>query len=144
MPILIKLKQYKNRTKSSFGKYYASTVRGEEVHTPELAERICRNTTFKPSEVSGILQELVEEMTLSLQDGQTVVLDGFGRFRLMAESDGVENPKSFNLQKHIRKVVCKFLPEGRRTHATGNPADNSLKRTFSESTKVAWFPGAKP
>ena len=144
MPICIRLKQYKNQTKSSYGKYYAETVRGDEVHTKELAERVCKNTTFRPGEVKGLIEELVEEMTHSLQDGQTVVLDGFGRFRLVAESDGVTDPKKFNIARHIRRVVCKFLPEGKRDHRVTDPSVVKIARAFATDAKVEWAPDAKP
>jgi len=144
MSIQIRLKKYKNSTKSSYGKYYAETVRGEEIHTPQLAQRICDNTTFRPGEVKGLIEELVCEMTHALHDGQTVVLDGFGRFRLMAESVGVEQPEEFNLAKHIRRIVCKFLPEGRRDRSIPNPTVMRLARRFADKADVIWAPGAKP
>lgn len=133
MSIFVKLKKYKNSSKSSFDKYYAQTVPAGEIHTDDLAETMCANTTFKPGEVKGLIEELVDEMKIGLQDGHVIVLDGFGRFQLVVQSEGVDDPKKFNLKQHIRKVACKFLPAGKRDKLT-----NKITRNFCDGVKVEW------
>lgn len=135
MAIEIKLKQYKNRTKSSFGKWYAQTVSLGVVGTDELAVRICRNSTFTEGDVVGVLHQLCREMRQALQEGKTVRLAGLGRFRMVAESEGVENPDDFNLQKHIKNVRMKFLEESTRDCITWK----TTKRMTSH-TKVSRLP----
>lgn len=134
MSILIKLERSNNKTKSSFGKWYAKTVSVREIHTPEIAEIICRNTTYKEGEIKGLIAELVDEMKHQMQEGKTVVLDGFGRFRLVAESEGVSDPDSFSIKRHIRRVVCKFLPSGVRDMS------GKILRNFADGVSVEMVP----
>ena len=89
MSLFVRLKKYKNKTKSSYGKLYTETVYTGEVHTREIAKAVSENTTFRPGEVKGLIDEIVAEMKRQLQDSQIVVLDGLGRFRLVVESEGV-------------------------------------------------------
>jgi predicted histone-like DNA-binding protein len=142
MALKIRLKQYKNASKSSFGKYYAETVLLGEVHTADIARQVSENTTFRPGEVKGIIDEVVAVMTREMQDGNAVVIDVLGRFRLMVESEGVEKAKDFNIGQHIRRIVCKFLPAA---HRIGD--DREVKSTgrreqlFSEGADVEWYKG---
>lgn len=142
MAVFIKLSQSKNATKSSFGKWYAQTVHTGEVHTEELARRISENTTFRPGEVKGIIDELVTVMTREMQDGHAVVIDGLGRFRLMVESEGVEKASDFNIARHVRRIVCKFLPA---THRKGDDGERKAtgrkEQLFSEGADVEWYKG---
>jgi len=142
MAVFIKLKQYKNQTKSSYGKWYADTVYAGEVHTDDIAKKICENTTFRPGEVKGIIDELVSEMKQQLQNSKIVVLDGFGRFRLAVESKGVENEKDFNLQHSIKGVKCKFLPSSHRENPKGGDKRSGLsKHDLSVGTEIKWWVG---
>ena len=145
MAVFIKLSQSKNATKSSFGKWYAQTVHTGEVHTDELARRISENTTFRPGEVKGIIDELVSEMRLALGKSQVVVVDGLGRFRLAVRSEGVANPADFRLKGSIRRVECRFLPAGHHDGGeTGNRQTSRVVRTLCEGADVDWFVGCRP
>lgn len=142
MSLLVKLKKYENHTKSSYGKWYTDTVYTGEIHTTEIAEIISKNTTFRPGEVKGLIDELVSEMKNQLQDSKVVVLDGFGRFRLVVESEGVAEKEDFNLRHHLKRIVCKFLPAG--THDAGNNGNKKngpIKRNFANGAKVEWWVG---
>ena len=72
-------------------------------------------------------------MTHELKMGKTVVLDGFGRFRLVAESQGVSSPKEFNIKKHIKGVRCNFLPARERDSQT-----RKLSSPLSKDTEIRW------
>lgn len=140
MALKIRLKQYKNSSKSSYGKYYAETVLLGEVHTADIARQVSDNTTFRPGEVKGIIDEVVTVMTKQLQDGNAVVLDGLGRFRLMVESEGVEKPEDFNLGRHLKRIVCKFLPASRRIGGDGTAnAKGRKEQLFCEGADVEWY-----
>lgn len=142
MALKIRLKQYKNSSKSSFGKYYAETVQLGEVHTADLARQVSQNTTFRPGEVKGIIDELVTVMTREMQDGHAVVIDGLGRFRLMVESEGVEKASDFNIARHVRRIVCKFLPAAHRKGDDGErKATGRKEQLFSEGADVEWYKG---
>jgi len=140
MAVFIKLKQYKNKTKSSYGKWYADTVHTGEVHTDDIARKISENTTFRPGEVKGIIDELVDEMKLQLQESKVVVIDGLGRFRLTVESDGVDKKKDFDLQRNVKSVVCKFLPSGHRLSLNGGDKRlNPKQHDLSAGADVKWW-----
>jgi hypothetical protein len=85
-----------------------------------------------------VVTELQELLKNKLADGQTVVLPGIGRFSLRVKSIGVEDPKDFNLGRHITRVVCGFLPAGRRMQ------DGRILYDFCEGVKAVWQKGFKP
>ena len=141
MSLFVRLKKYKNKTKSSYGKLYAETVYTGEVHTRDIAKAVSENTTFRPGEVRGLIDEIVIEMKRQLQNSNIVVIDGLGRFRLMVESEGVEKKEDFNIQTSIKRIVCKYLPAGKRdAEETGNKQNGRIKRNFSDGVKVKWWP----
>ena len=141
MSLFVRLKKYKNKTKSSYGKLYAETVYTGEVHTSDIAKAVSENTTFRPGEVKGLIDEIVTEMKRQLQDSNIVVIDGLGRFRLMVESEGVEKKEDFNVQTSIKRIVCKYLPAGKRdAEETGNKQNGRIKRNFSDGAKVKLWP----
>ena len=129
MALTIRLLQHK--AKDFNGKWYGRVVKTGEVHTKELAETISKNTTLTRADVEATVLALVEEMKYRLQSGDTVVLDGFGRFHLTVQSDMVEHPEDFNLKKHIRRILCKFTPA-----ATRNQLDRHLERNFIEGVEL--------
>lgn len=119
MAILIKLFENKFGNTKTRGKWFAKTIKRGEAGISELAERVQENTTFKKGEVQGLIVELVDEMRQLLQDGQTVNLEGFGRFHLSVETNSVERPEDFRIQRDITAVKCKFVPAGHRVGKTG-------------------------
>lgn len=129
----IHIRLFKNHVKSgkSYGKWFGRTTCIHEVHTGELAELIEQRCSFTRGDVEGILIELVQVIREQLQTGNTVVLDKFGRFRLTVETEGVDHPKDFNLQKHIKRIRCSFLPYRRR-----NSLKHVLEEVFAYGTQV--------
>ena len=77
----------------------------------------------------GYLQDILRQ---KLTDGQTVVLAGIGRFILRVESEGVDDPQSFSLQHHITRIVCGFLPAGRRI------AGRRILYDFCDGVETVW------
>ena len=112
------LKQNTNQSMTSaYGKWYASAKIEGEKNIGDLAEVIQRNCTAKKSDVLAVLTELVEVMTTELQNGNRVVLDGFGAFKLGISSKGAEKPEDFTVTKHIKGVKVLFRPETHRDQA---------------------------
>ena len=60
----------------------------------------CRNSGFSEGSVVGVVTELQDILKQRLREGQTVI--------------GVDDPKAFNIRSHITRIVCGFLPAGRR------------------------------
>ena len=135
----IKLRLVRNNIKSSchYGKYFARTVRQNDVTLQDLAEEAARNCSLKKSDVVAAVTELEDMMRHRLADGDTFVLKGIGRFSLRVESDGVDHPKEFSLKKHIRRIICRFLPASHRN------TDGTLTYNMSEDVKVEWERGSR-
>ena len=138
MAVHIKLIKNNIKSSSSYGKYFAKSVSQGEVTLDEIAAEACRNSGFSEGAVVGVVTELQDLLKEKLSNGQTVVLPGIGRFSLRVESIGVDDPKEFNLGRHITRVVCGFLPAGRRMQ------DGSILYDFCEGVKAVWQKGFKP
>ena len=138
MAIFIRLQPSTFKVEGQQERWIARTVSQGEVHTNEIAKMIESNTSFKKADVIGVLTELVDTMTRELQDGKTVVLDGFGRFHLSVQSTPAERPQSFSIKKNVRSVKCNFVPAGYR-----DSQDNRLRKTFLAETDVKMQPKYK-
>lgn len=136
MAIFIRLRKDKMGASKDHHKYYAHVVSAGEVDTEELASLIQENTTFKKGEVRGLIDELVSQMKRQLAMGQTINLDGFGRFHLSVESEGANTPEEFDIERDIKRVKCKFMPAGTRQGKQHGP----ITQLFGEGVDVKWFP----
>ena len=139
MAIFIRLRRDKMGRDEANHKYYAHIVQTGDVDTEMLAERIQRNTTFTRGEVRGIIDSLVDEMKRQMSDGHTVVLNGLGRFHLSVESEGAESPELFDIQRDIKRVVCKYRPAGSRVMGRGS----RIVQLFGKDIDVLWYPGCE-
>ena len=104
----------------------------------EIAEEACRNSGFSEGAVIGVTTEIQDILKHRLAEGQTVVLDGIGRFSLRVESIGVDDPKDFNIRRHITRFVCGFLPAGRRI------IGRHILYDVCDGVKAVWQNGFKP
>jgi predicted histone-like DNA-binding protein len=129
MALRIRLVELKR--KGLVNRWFGKVVSRGEVHTDDLARSICHATSLTESDVKHAVDALVAEMTRRLQDGSTVVLDGFGRFHLTIQSDMVEKPEDYNLKKHVKRILCKFTPAGKR-----NQFDRHLERPFIDGVDL--------
>ena len=136
----VHIKLIKNNIKSSrsYGKFFAKTVSQGEVTLGEIAAEVCRNSGFSKGTVDGVVTELQDILKHRLSVGQTVILPGIGRFSLRVESIGVDDPKEFNIGRHITRIVCGFLPAGRRIQG------RHILYDFCEGVKAVWQAGFKP
>lgn len=141
MAISIKMEKIKTSRNSKKEEWRARRVKMGEVTTDTLAEKIQANCSMKQSDVNAVLTELTELVQEYLQAGQTVRINGLGRFSLAIESNVVEHPADFSIERDIRAVKCNFVPEGRRDSTKGR---NYLNRPWIEDTKVQWAPFCKP
>ncbi len=137
MAIFIKLYRNAFSTDARSGKWFARRIKTQDTDLSVLAERIERNTTFKRGEVHGLLLELVEQVHASLLNGETVVIDGLGRFHLSVKSRHVDTPTDFRVGRDIDDVVCRFVPSGHRR------ADGTIFQSLAEGAKVElWEPNS--
>ena len=138
MALHIKLIRNNIKSSNSYGKYFAKAVSQGEITLDEICEEISRNSSFSEGTVLGVVTELQDTMKEKLRDGQTVVLPGIGRFSFRVESIGVDNPKDFNIRRHITRIVCGFLPAGRRIQG------RHILYDLCEGVKTIWHKGCKP
>ena len=138
MAVHIKLIRNNIKSSSSYGKYFAKTVSQGEVTLKDIAAEACRNSGFSEGSVIGVATELQDILKQRLSEGQTVVLDGIGRFSLRVESIGVDDPKEFNIRRHITRILCGFLPAGRRIQG------RHILYDFCDGVKAVWQKGFKP
>ena len=136
----VHIKLIKNNIKSSrsYGKFFAKTVSQGEVTLGEIAAETCRNSGFSKGTVDGVVTELQDILKHRLSEGQTVILPGIGRFSLRVESIGVDDPKEYNNGRNITRIVCGFLPAGRRIQG------RHILYDFCEGVKAVWQAGFKP
>lgn len=102
-----------NMKGKSEGRYYAKAVAMGELHTLDLARIISASNSATVSDVQAVLTALTQVMEQYLGDGQSIILDGLGRFKLSIESQSVSNPDDFNVTEHVKAVHCNFIPEGK-------------------------------
>ena len=114
MAVHIKLIRNNIKSSSSYGKYFAKAVSQGEITLDKIGEEISRKCGFSEGAVLAVVTELQETMKEKLREGHTVVLPGIGRFSLRVESIGVDDPKTFSIRHHITRIICGFLPAGRR------------------------------
>ena len=138
MAVHIRLIRNNIKSSSSYGRYFAKAVSQGEITLDEIGKEICRNSSFSEGTVTGVVTELQDMLKEKLREGQTVVLPGIGRFSLRVESIGVDDPKAFNIRHHITRIVCGFLPAGRRIQG------RHILYELCEGVKVVWHKGFKP
>ena len=138
MAVHIKLIRSNIKRSSGYGKYYAKAVSQGEVTLEDIAKEACRNSSCSEGTVVMVVTELQDILKQRLSEGQTVVLPGIGRFSLRVESVGVDHPKDFNIGRHITRIVCGFLPAGRRV------AGGHILYDFCQGVKAVWQTGFKP
>lgn len=132
MALHVKLIRNNIKRSSSYGKYFAKAVSHGEVTLKEIAEKAFENSPVSEGTIVAVVTDLQKIMKEKLADGQTIVLPGIGRFSLRVESVGVDNPKQFKLRRHITRIICGFLPSGRRVQG------RRISYDFSEDVKVMW------
>lgn len=144
MPIHIKLIKHNIKRNGAYGKYFAKAVSQGEVTLTEMADEAARNCGISRGQFIRGVTELQDIMQNRLANGETVVLPGIGRFSLRVESEGVDEPKQFSISRHIKRIVCGFLPSGHRTGSGHKSQNGNIVYDFGKNTKVVWLYGCKP
>jgi len=138
MAVHIRLIRNNIKSSSSFGKYFAKTVSQGEVTLNDMVRESLMARGYDEAAVVTVVTDLEHALKVKLSDGYTVVIPGIGRFSLRVESEGVDEPKQFNLRRHITRIVCGFLPAGRRI------AGHNILYNFCDGVKAVWQNGFKP
>ena len=138
MSVHIRLIRNNIKSSNSYGKYFAKTVSQGEVTLDGIAAETCRNSGFSEGSVIGVATEIQDIVKQKLREGQTVVLPGIGWFSLRVESIGVDEPKQFHIGRHITRIICGYLPAGRRM------AGGRILYDLCDGVKAVWQNGFKP
>ena len=114
------------------GKWRVRVVPQGVVTTKELAKIMEQNCTVKSSDINAVLRELAETMKTSLLDGNRVVLDGLGAFKVTLKCTGTEKKEDFKIEgtsaqvhsRHrdgSRQEACEDVPQW--SQGKGNPSE---------------------
>ncbi|GAB6393748.1 MAG: DsbA family protein/DNA-binding protein [Bacteroidales bacterium] len=90
-------------------KYYASAVNEGPFSLKEFAREIEGRSSLTRGDIENVLDNFVAECPTFLMLGYSLPLGDLGTLRLSLQSDGVAEPKDFNVS-HIRKVNVVFTP----------------------------------
>lgn len=131
MGLQFTLKKNHIKGNQAYGKWYAQVVRGTEIGVKEIADRVQSHSGISRANVMAVITALNEVVETSLKDGHTVNLGELGKFYLSIRSECVDNPEDFSVSKHVKGVVCKYVPEGHR-----RTTDSSVYRSFTENVKL--------
>lgn len=88
MPVLYQPFQSTLKVKSGKKLFYPRVVRTGSVSTSQIAKEIAAYSSLSPGDVKNTVDNLVTVMTQHLQSSESVVLDGFGAFRMVMRSGG--------------------------------------------------------
>lgn len=122
-----------NNSRLCDGKYYPVVACRSTVTTDDLAERISELCTATKADVQAVLTALVSVMTYELQNGNTVLLDDFGYFRINIKASGAKTEDDFSVAKNVKGLMCRFMPVGKKS-GTGTGA--TVSRTFVSGAKL--------
>lgn len=131
MAVKYKLYQEKRSSSINFGKWYARALVTDVVGLDEISQEIQDNTTAKQADVYAVLKELVNVMGRHLKNGDRVVLDGFGSFKVGLKTTAANSPKEFTPSKNIIGARLNFQPE---THWTAT--DKTRRKQFIQGIEV--------
>ena len=138
MAIHIKLIRNNIKRSSSYGKYFAKTVSQGEVTLKGMVREQLMARGYDSAALTAVVTGLEHALKVKLSEGYTVVIPEIGRFSLRVESEGVDEPKKFNLKRHIKRIVCGFLPAGHRT------SDHNILYNTCDGVTAVWEHGCKP
>ena len=92
--------------------YYArqksGTVRVMDIN--KLADAIEANSSLNAGDVKHAIEAFVEQLRLSLTQGDKVKVDGLGTFHITLSSEGAEKEKDCTVRS-IRKVNVRFVAD---------------------------------
>lgn len=119
MAIVLKLYKHKDsENKEIDGKWFAKTKKMQEVNLNEIARLLARRTGMTRGTALTVLIDVVDVMKEQMANGRTVVLGDLGRFSYSVRSSLVDRPEDFDPCRHIKRILCRFLPVGKRDPET--------------------------
>lgn len=131
MALQFKLRKNNIKSNTSYGKWYAQTLRNTELDLTEISNRVQANSGVSRANVVAVITALQSEISQGLKNGHVINLGELGKFYLSIRSECVDNPDDFSVRKHVKGVVCKYIPESHRRQC-----DGTLYRPFTEDIEL--------
>ena len=135
MAVFYKLYQMMEGKTGVKGMWRVHVVPQGKVDIDGLAKIMEKNSTVKASDIKAVLYELVDAMQRHLLNGDRVVVDGFGAFKVNIKSKGVDALTDFKVVKSAGDLldaealrVAKLLPKFTPGKEKGQPV--SVRYTF--------------
>ena len=95
------------------GKTYARVDYKETLTVQDMARHMAEhNGSYRTSTIKGVIEEMVECLVEMVSQGVGVKLDGLGTFYPTFESEGAETQEEFDVNKQLKGIHLRFLPEG--------------------------------
>jgi predicted histone-like DNA-binding protein len=115
MAIKLKKIQRANPQNREQKKWYYIQEKTGTIGIEEIATEVARNSSHSLGDVRSILTNIVELVPDHFKMGQTIVLEGFGSFRMVVASEGKDTPEELTTAD-IKGVKLRFLPGRRLKH----------------------------
>ena len=112
--IIYEVKKNTNMKSSAYGKWYAQIKNLETLNTRKLANHISEHgSIYTPDVVYGVLEKFRSCLVEMLLNSKKVKIEGLGTFYCTLENqkNGALRKEDFNVNKHLRGVHIRFLPE---------------------------------
>ena len=112
--IIYEVYQNQNEHNAAYGKYYARVKYLESMNTRKLSNHIAEHgSIYTPDVVYGVMEKFRSCLLEMLLNSKRVKIDGLGTFYTTLEclKGGALSADKFNVNKHIKGLHIRFLPE---------------------------------
>ena len=112
--ILYEVKQNQNSSSVAYGKWFAQVKTLETLNTRKLAQHISEHgSIYTPDVVYGVLEKFRSCLVEMLLESKKVKIEGLGTFYCTLENEkgGAQKKEDFNVNRHLRALHIRFLPE---------------------------------
>ena len=116
MAIYYTLQQNNIKSSKYYGMWYAHAKKQGELNMNKIEQLIQNSCTVTKADIRAVLAALREVVEDGLKDGKVVNLGELGKLYLGIQSECVTTPSEFLPAKHIKRLVCKYSPEGHRSN----------------------------
>lgn len=108
---MAKFRKVKNNRKNSptRGMIYGRAVVNRVVHTSAIAKNITERCTVTEPDILAVINALMTEISANISEGNKVVLDNFGSFKLGIRTSPAVSAKKFT-QANIKAMYIIYSP----------------------------------
>lgn len=108
---MAKFRKVKNNRKNSptKGMIYGRAVVNSVVHTSAIAKKITERCTVTEPDILAVINALMTEISANIAEGNKVVLDEFGSFKLGIRTTPAVNAKKFT-SANIKNMYVIYTP----------------------------------